>query len=71
MHTDLIAGAKLNGIEFLGVTGDSVSFDPVIHKLNKIDQTPSTNVCIVRPAIIFRRTNGTYRIILPAIVDAI
>jgi len=71
INSDLLAAAKLNGIEFLGVAGDNVSFDPIMHKLSGSEQTASATISIVRPAIIFRRTNGTYRIILPAIVNPI
>jgi hypothetical protein len=69
INADLEAAAKLNGIEFFGATGDLVTFDPVSQRLQNESVSVPTNVRIVRPAIIFRRVNGTFRIILPAIVD--
>jgi hypothetical protein len=69
INADLEAAAKLNGIEFLGRTGEVVAFDPVSQRLQDESGSVPTNVRIVRPAVIFRRANGTYRIILPAIVD--
>jgi hypothetical protein len=69
INADLEAAAKLNGVEFLGGTGEVVAFDPVSQRLQNESGSVPTNVRIVRPAVIFRRANGTYRIILPAIVD--
>jgi len=69
INADLEAAARLNGIEFLGITGEVVSFDPVSQRLQNESLSVPINVRIVRPAIIFRRVNGTIRIILPAIVD--
>jgi hypothetical protein len=69
LHASLLEAAKLNGIEFLGQVGEVLPFDPVIHRLQKDDQTATDNVRILRPAVIFRRTNSSYRIVLPAIVS--
>jgi len=69
INSDLEAAAKLNGIEFFGNTDEVVPFDPVSQRLQNESVSVPTNVRIVRPAIIFRRVNGTFRIILPAIVD--
>ena len=69
INADLEAAAKLNGIEFFGNTDEVVPFDPVSQRLQNEFVSVPTNVRIVRPAIIFRRVNGTFRIILPAIVD--
>ena len=69
INADLEAAAKLNGIEFFGNTDEVVPFDPVSQRLQNESVSVPTNVRIVRPAIIFRRENGTFRIILPAIVD--
>lgn len=71
LHASLLEAAKLNGIEFLGQVGEVLPFDPVIHRLQKDDQTASDNVRILRPAVIFRRTNSSYRIVLPAIVSPV
>ena len=69
INADLEAAAKLNGVEFFGNTNEVVPFDPVSQRLQNESVSVPTNVRIVRPAIIFRRENGTFRIILPAIVD--
>ena len=71
MNTDLLEAAKLNGIEFLNIAGEEVTFDPVVHRLHKSELPATETVCILRPAVIFRRANGTHRIVLPAIVAPI
>ena len=71
LNSDLLEAAKLNGVEFLANSGDVLAFDPVAHKYDKEGQSKTTNVRVLTPAVIFRRTNDTYRIILPAIVSAI
>jgi hypothetical protein len=68
INEDLHEAARINGIEYLGNSGDIVSYDPVSQRLENDVQRTTTDVCIVRPAVIFRRVNGTYRIILPALV---
>lgn len=67
LTSNLLEAASLNGIEFLGQPGDKVTFDPIVHRLQKSDQQHSDTVEILRPAVIFRRQNS-YRIVFPAIV---
>jgi hypothetical protein len=69
INENLLSAANINRIELLGSPGDELSYDPVEHKLDR-DLSNATTVKIIRPGIIFRRTNNTYRIILPAIVSA-
>ena len=71
LNSNLLEAAKLNGVEFMGNSGEILPFDPVAHKYDKEGQSKTPNVRVLRPAVIFRRTNGSYRIILPAIVLAI
>jgi hypothetical protein len=69
INSDLEAASRLNGIEFLGTEGELVPYDPVSHRLRNESGSVPIKVRIIRPAIIFRRANGTFRIIIPAIVD--
>lgn len=71
LNATLLEAAKLNGIEFLGIVGEVLPFDPVVHRLQKVELTATGNVYILRPGVIFRRTNNTYRIVLPAIVSPV
>ena len=68
-NADLLSAAKLNGIEFLGTVGEVLTFDPVAHRLEGGVAFPASRVSIVRPAVIFKRANSSYRIVLPAIVS--
>jgi predicted RNA methylase len=68
LNINLIEAAKLNGIEMLGKDGDVVPFDAIIHRMIDENLVPKNNVQILKPSVIFRRANGTYRVILPAIV---
>lgn len=71
LNSSLIEAAKLNSIEFLGTLGEVLPFDPVSHRLQNEDTTSITNVRILKPAVIFKRENSTYRIVLPAIVSPV
>lgn len=71
VNSDLLSAAKLNGIEFFGAAGEIVNFDPVTHRIKSGEPSTSSRVFIERPAVIFRRTNSSYRILLPAIVSLI
>ena len=71
LNDGLLEAAKINGIEFMGSTGEELSFDPVAHRLQNDGETLDGNVRIISPAVIFRRTNNTYRIVLPAIVSPV
>jgi len=68
LNINLLEAAKLNGIEMLGKDGDVVPFDVITHRLIDENLVPKNNVQILKPSVIFRRANGTYRVILPAIV---
>jgi len=68
LNINLLEAAKLNGIEMLGVEGDVVVFDAIIHRMKDENLAPKNNVQILKPSVIFRRANGTYRVVLPAIV---
>jgi hypothetical protein len=68
INVNLLEAAKLNGIEMLGKEGDVVPFDAITHRIKDENLAPKNNVQILRPSVIFRRVNGTYRVVLPAIV---
>lgn len=68
LNVNLLEAAKLNGVEMLGKVGDVVAFDAVNHRMKDENLAPKSNVQILKPTVIFRRTNGTYRVVLPAIV---
>jgi hypothetical protein len=68
-NADLLSAAKLNGVEFLGTPGEVLPFDPVAHRLEAGQASSASSVHIVRPAVIFKRANNSYRIVLPAIVS--
>ena len=68
-NADLLSAARLNGIEFLGTPGDVLPFDPVAHRVEVGQASTASSVRIVRPAVIFKRANNSYRIVLPAIVS--
>lgn len=67
---NLMEAASFNGIEFKGKRGDSVNFDPIEHRLKAGDLPSNGSVRIVRPPLIFRRSNGTHRIVLPGLVES-
>lgn len=67
MNSDLLEAAALNGVELLGKRGEKVAFDPISHRLQTVQQNQPDLAEIVRPAVIFRRSNSV-RILLPAIV---
>ena len=68
LNINLLEAAKLNGIEMLGKVGDVVAFDAINHRMKDENLAPKSNVQILKPTVIFRRANGTYRVVLPAIV---
>jgi hypothetical protein len=68
MNANLLEAAKLNRIEFLGAVGDVVPFDPITHRIDGADAGPARPVRVVRPPLVFKRDNGSYRVVLPGIV---
>jgi hypothetical protein len=67
MNADLLEAAAFNGVELLGKRGEKIAFDPIAHRLHTAQSNQPEMVEIVRPAVIFRRSNSV-RIVLPAIV---
>jgi len=67
MNADLLQAAALNGVELLGKRGEKIAFDPIAHRLQTNQSNQPEMVEVVRPAVIFRRSNSV-RIIIPAIV---
>jgi hypothetical protein len=71
LNSYILEAAKLNNVEFLGLVGEVLPFDPILHKVHKDGLPKSNTVRILRPAVIFKRSNNTHRIVLPAIVSPI
>jgi hypothetical protein len=71
LNVNLIEAAKLNGIEMLEKEGDVVPFDAITHRMKDEKLAPKNDVKILKPTVIFRRANGTYRVVLPAIVTPV
>jgi hypothetical protein len=68
MTANLLEAASLNRIEFLGAVGDVVLFDPITYRIDGADTGPARPVRVVRPPLVFKRDNGSYRVVLPGIV---
>ena len=68
LNTSLLEAARLNGIEFLGQTDGLQKYDPILHTLQNGDLLPGSPVRLIRPAIIFRRQDASFRVITPALV---
>lgn len=70
MNANLLEAAAINCIEFMGEAGAVEDFDPIAHRMK--GETPALvqKVRLIRPAIVFKRGNGSYRVVLPAIVIA-
>jgi hypothetical protein len=65
----LLEAAQANSVEFLGSTGETASFDPVIHVMVDAEPDNRTNqVKLIRPAVVYRRGSGNYRVIVQALV---
>ncbi len=71
MNANLLEAAAFNCIEFMGQAGEVVDFDPVAHRLQDGSLLTEKRVRLVRPTIVFRRSNGSYRVVLPAIVSQV
>lgn len=65
----LLDAAALNGVEFLGLAEDVCPFDPILHSMQHDSGMVQARVKIVRPAIIFRRSEDNYRVLVKAIVS--
>jgi hypothetical protein len=67
INSSLLEAAGMNGVEFLGQADDLQQFDPILHTLQNGDLLPGSPVRLIRPAIIFRRLDASYRVITPAL----
>lgn len=63
--------ASVNGVEYLGMVGEICSLDPILHHM--VDRLEAVNgrVKIIRPGIIFRRPDGTFRVLVTALVTSL
>lgn len=71
LNSMLLQAAALNGIEWLGSTGETCMFDPKLHQVINGDAPIGKLIQIIRPAIIYKRGSQSYRIILRGIVDLV
>lgn len=71
MNANLLEAASLNCVEFMGQTGEVVDFDPVAHRVQDGGFVTEKRVRLIRPTIVFRRSNGSYRVVLPALVSRV
>jgi hypothetical protein len=68
---DIKSLARALGISCLDPIGSEVAFDPIVHTELKESDGTVNRVRIVKPAIIHRRSDSTYRVIQRAIVEGI
>jgi hypothetical protein len=71
LNSMLLQAASLNGIEWLGSTGETCMFDPKLHQVINGDAPIGKQIKIIRPAIIYKRGSQSYRIVLRGIVDLV
>jgi hypothetical protein len=71
MNANLLEAAAINCVEFMGEAGAVENFDPIAHRIKGDPPMSVQKVRLIRPAIIFKRGNGSYRVVLPAIVIAV
>ncbi len=69
LNSMLLQAAALNGIEWLGETGEVCLYDPKLHQIISGEPPIGKQVKIVRPAIIYKRGAQSYRIVLRGIVE--
>jgi hypothetical protein len=69
MNANLLLAARVNGIELSGVVGEVVQYDPIAHRTVDSGVVQPSHVRLLRPAVVFRRSNGSYRVVLPALVS--
>lgn len=67
LNASLLEAAKLNSIEFLGQTDGLQPYDPILHTLQNGDLLPGSPVRLIRPTIIFKRQDASFRVITPAL----
>jgi hypothetical protein len=67
---EALAVARKRGLEIAGSPGDEVPFDPLQHQLAAQGGGKGGKVRIVVPAVIKRRGDGKFSVILPAVVRA-
>lgn len=66
----ILEAAALSGVEFDGARGQRCSFDPLSHhSVNGLDR--STEVEILQPAVVSRRSDGSVRVLVPALVKPV
>jgi hypothetical protein len=71
LNSMLLQAASLNGIEWLGSTGESCIYDPKLHQIMSGEAPIGKLIKIIRPAIIYKRGSQSYRIVLRGIVDRV
>jgi hypothetical protein len=71
LSATILEAAAANGVEFLGAAGDVCAFDPIVHRLQDTSNPARPQkVTLVRPAIVYRRSSGSYRVVVQALASA-
>lgn len=60
--------ASTNGVEYLGTIGEVCVLNPILHQMSDGKESVPGKVKIVRPGVIFRRQDGSFRVLLTALV---
>lgn len=60
--------ASINGVEYLGTIGEVCVLDPILHQMSDGNESVPGMVKIVRPGVVYRRQDGSFRVLLTALV---
>lgn len=71
LNKTLIEAAALNGIEYQGAADDQCEYDAIAHRIVDGRVIYQGMIRIIRPAIVYRRANGSLRVLVQAAVEAI
>lgn len=66
---DILRATEAYGVSFLGTACQVVDFDPIEHRLLDESSGATLRVRVIRPGVILERTDGTVRVLHPAIVE--
>lgn len=68
MDSMIREAASINGVEYLGTIGEVCVLDPILHQLSDGNESVPGKVKIVRPGVVYRRQDGSFRVLLTALV---
>ncbi|NDC39587.1 MAG: hypothetical protein EBZ48_16365, partial [Proteobacteria bacterium] len=66
---DILRATEAYGVSFLSTAGQVVDFDAIEHRLLDESSTATLRVRVIRPGVILERSDGTVRVLHPAIVE--